>query len=138
MPKPRLPVSTREARGSSRKGKYNAQGRHVDGHWFASSSEATRYEQLKKLSDAGQIDRLELQPAYRIVVNGLPITTYRADFRYAVLDERGSIDRVVVEDVKGMITDVYVIKKKLVEAQYALTITEIPARQVPAWEGRVA
>lgn len=138
MAKKKLPVSTREARGSTRKGKYNAQGRHVDGHWFASSSEAFRYEQLKKLADAGTIDHLELQPSYRIALNGHPITTYRADFRYAVLDERGSIDRIVVEDVKGMVTDVYVIKKKLVEAQYALTITEIPARQIAAWEGRIA
>lgn len=138
MTKKRLPVSTREARGSTRKGKYNAQGKHVDGKWFASQAEAVRYEQLKRMADDGQIDRLELQPSYAITVNGRPITTYRADFRYAVLDERGSIERIVIEDVKGMITDVYVIKKKLVEAQYQLTINEIPARQIAQWERRTA
>jgi len=35
-----------------------------------------------------------------------------------------------------MVTDVYVIKKKLVEAQYNLTINEIPSRDVDKWADR--
>lgn len=130
----RLPVSTREARGS-RKGKYNANGRHVDGHWFASNAEAVRYEQLKVLLEEGRIENLELQPSYPIRVNNHPITTYRADFRYAVLDERGRVEKLVVEDVKGMITDVYALKKKLFEACYDMPINEIPASKIEKWQG---
>jgi hypothetical protein len=128
----KLPVSTREVRGS-RKGKYNANGRHVDGHWFASNAEAVRYEQLKELVEQGRIENLELQPNYSIRLNNHPITTYRADFRYAVLDERGRVEKLVVEDVKGMITDVYALKKKLFEAAYDLKINEIPASKVEQW-----
>ena len=77
-----------------------------------------------------------MQPSYQIVHAGKPITTYRADFRYVVLNELGRSESVIVEDVKGMITDVYVIKKKLVEAQYNLTINEIPSRDVDKWADR--
>ena len=68
--------------------------------------------------------------------HGKPITTYRADFRYVVLNELKRSEAVVVEDVKGMVTDVYLIKKKLVEAQYNLKINEIPARDVDKWVNR--
>lgn len=137
----KLPVSTTEARqtrsyNKSRKGKYNANGKRIDGHWFASSAEGTRYEQLKLMQEAGKIDNLTLQPSYQIVHAGKPITTYRADFRYVVLNELGRSESVIVEDVKGMVTDVYVIKKKLVEAQYNLTINEIPSRDVDKWANR--
>lgn len=134
----KLPVSTLEARGSTRKGKYNANGRHVDGFWFASNAEAVRYEQLKDMQDQGLIDKLELQPSYQVSINSRPITTYRGDFRYAVMDELGRIERIVVEDVKGMITDVYALKKKMVEAQHNLTINEIPASKVEQWKMKVA
>ena len=137
----KLPVSTKEARQSrllnkTRRGKYNANGQRIDGHWFASQSEAKRYEQLKRLVEAGKIENLELQPSYPVIHLGHPITTYRADFRYLIMDEIGRVQSLVVEDVKGMITDVYHIKKKLVEAQYQLKINEIPAREIDKWEGR--
>ena len=93
MPKPRLKVSTTEARAErrpanatgkaaarpgkrKRKGKYNAQGQHLDGYWFASTAEATRYLQLKVMQAAGTIDKLELQPVYQITILGKPITKY--------------------------------------------------------------
>jgi len=137
----KLPVSTKEARqqrllNKTRRGKYNANGQRVDGHWFASQSEAKRYEQLKKLVEDGKIEKLELQPSYPITHSGQAITTYRADFRYLVLNEIGRVEGVVTEDVKGMITDVYHIKKKLVQAQYQIKINEIPAREIDKWEGR--
>lgn len=84
--------------------------------------------QLKEMQEKGLIDRLTTQVSFRCVVAGQLICTYRADFQYMLLDERGnSIDRVV-EDVKGMITDVYRIKKKLVEALFTLEIKEIPSK----------
>jgi len=137
----KVPVSTKEARkllnlNKSRRGKYNANGQKIDGHWFASAAEANRYLQLKAMEEKGLIEELKLQPSYPIVHHGQPITTYRADFRYVVLNELRRPDKVVVEDVKGMITDVYIIKKKLVEAQYNLKINEIPSREIDKWVDR--
>jgi|LauGreDrversion4_2_1035121.scaffolds.fasta_scaffold172502_4 hypothetical protein len=137
----KAPVSTTEARkllnlNKSRRGKYNANGQKIDGHWFASAAEAKRYVQLKDMQQDDLIEDLVLQPSYPIVHHGKPITTYRADFRYVVLNELKRSEAVVVEDVKGMVTDVYLIKKKLVEAQYNLKINEIPARDVDKWVNR--
>ena len=137
----KAPVSTTEARkllnlNKSRRGKYNANGQKIDGHWFASAAEAKRYVQLKDMQQDDLIEDLVLQPSYPIVHHGKPITTYRADFRYVVLNELKRSETVVVEDVKGMVTDVYLIKKKLVEAQYNLKINEIPARDVDKWVNR--
>jgi hypothetical protein len=137
----KAPVSTTEARkllnlNKSRRGKYNANGQKIDGHWFASAAEAKRYVQLKDMQQDDLIEDLVLQPSYPIVHHGKPITTYRADFRYVVLNELKRSEAVVVEDVKGMVTDVYLIKKKLVEAQYNLKINEIPARDIDKWVNR--
>ena len=58
--------------------------------------------------------RFELQPAFRYRGEAVRKIEYVADFRY--LDyERGGL---VVEDVKGMKTDVYRLKRKLVLAKY--------------------
>jgi hypothetical protein len=122
---------------STRKGKYNAKGEHVDGHWFASGAEAKRYLQLVAMAEQEKISRLELQPSYQIMVKGKHIANYRADFRYAVLTDNGSIGGIVVEDVKGMVTDVYTMKKKLVEALYELEINEIPAGKVEHWADKL-
>jgi hypothetical protein len=122
---------------STRKGKYNAKGEHVDGHWFASGAEAKRYLQLVAMAEQEKISRLELQPSYQIMVKGKHIANYRADFRYAVLTDSGSIGSIVVEDVKGMVTDVYTMKKKLVEALYELEINEIPAGKVEHWADKL-
>lgn len=102
--------------------KYGAVKTVVDGITFHSKKEADRYCEMKLLVRAGEISELELQPAFRCVVNGALICTYFADFRY--LDCRHGR---VVEDVKSESTSkdkVYRLKKKLVEALYNITITE--------------
>jgi hypothetical protein len=101
--------------------KYNAKRTDVDGIIFDSMAEARRYSNLKLLVRAGQITGLELQPQFPIVVNGKKICVYKADFRYfdTILQE------TIIEDVKGMQTAVYRIKKKLTEALYGIKITEI-------------
>lgn len=116
----------------------NAIGQHHDGHYFQSKAELARYEQLKELAEQGVIERLELQVPYPIHINNKKICEYRADFRYAVVDDLGRVLRWVVEDVKGWKTDVYAIKKKLVEASYGLTLSEIPAGKIAEWAGKTA
>lgn len=103
--------------------KYGAVAACVDNLWFASRAEARRYSELKLLERAGEISRLLLQPRYPLVVDGVKIGEYRADFSY--LDKTGA---VVVVDVKGVETPVFKIKRRLFEALYKISITLERAR----------
>lgn len=105
--------------------KYGAVRTEVDGISFASKAEARRYAQLKLLQKAGKIDRLELQPRYPISVGGHAICTYVGDFQYVEIGRDGYATSRIVEDVKGVKTDVYQIKKKLLKALYGIDITEV-------------
>ena len=67
----------------------------------------------------GEITKLALQPRFPVEIEGVPICTYVADFQYLKDGE------LIVEDVKGMRTQVYKLKKKMVEALYDFQITEI-------------
>jgi hypothetical protein len=100
--------------------KYNAVKTEVDGFVFASKAEARRYSELKLLEMAGDIYNLTLQPIFSITVNNKHVGKYIADFQYQV----SKTDKMIVEDVKGVKTPVYRLKKKLVEALYNITITE--------------
>lgn len=85
--------------------------------------EAKRFAALCLELDYGAIEKLEVQVPYPIVINGTLIAKYLADFRYL----RNGLQ--IVEDVKPKVfrTDVYLLKKKLVEAIYQITITEVAA-----------
>ncbi len=101
--------------------KYKNHKVEVDGVTFASKAEASRYASLKLLVRVGGIEGLELQPRFPLVVNGVKVATYVADFRYRV----AATGEVVVEDVKGVRTPVYRLKKKLLEALSGTKITEV-------------
>lgn len=104
-----------------RRSKYNAQPTIIDGHRFMSKREGQRYQALKILERGGIIRDLELQPRFALIVNGLKVCTYIADFRYTDVAK----GEQVVEDVKGVLTDVYKIKKKLMQAVLGLEIQEV-------------
>lgn len=124
-------------RASIRRHKYGAQATTVDGIRFSSKAEARRYGELCLLLRAGQIEALEVQPVFILqapimtgtVRGALDATAgglrfvgrYIADFRYYQLEPPSW----VVEDVKGVKTPLYRWKKKHMEAQYGITITEI-------------
>lgn len=95
--------------------KYNAKKTVVDGIEFDSIREADRYCELKLLEKAKEIRDLELQPRFLLQdkFKDKTGTTHRkieyvADFMYIDKD-----DKKIVEDVKGVMTDVYKIKKKI-------------------------
>ena len=98
--------------------KYRAVPTTIDNIRFASKAEARRYTHLKFLFKSGVNRNLELQPKFKIRVEGKDICTYRADFAYFENGKR------VIEDVKGVLTPVYRLKKKLVEAIYKVEIRE--------------
>ena len=100
-----------------------------DGFKFDSKREAKRWIELKLLEKAKQITELErqkkfeLQPSYtNNKGKHIRAITYIADYFY--YDKKRKI--YIVEDVKGVKTDVYMLKKKIFEYVYPnLTIEEI-------------
>ena len=89
-----------------------------DGLTFHSRKEARRYTELKFMQQSKNISDLELQPKFELIVNGVKIGTYIGDFRYI---ENGE---TIIEDVKGMRTPYYVLKRKLMLALYGIKILE--------------
>lgn len=104
-----------------KRAKYGSKKVAVDNVTFHSLKEAKRYGELWVLQSAGEITDLELQPTFQIEMAGKKIAKYSADFRYVKNGE------VLIEDVKSKATRLkasYRLKKKLVEAQYSITILE--------------
>ena len=102
--------------------KYRNQPTVIDGVRFASKKEGERYRILSLLESQGRIDNLRLQPRFALMVNGIKIGHYVADFQY---DLSG---KTVIEDVKSPATRtaVYKIKKKILETyDPPVVITEI-------------
>lgn len=106
-----------------KRSKYGAVATFVDNIRFASKREAVRYVELKVLQQAKEISNLKAEkPDLRIPlkVNGVNMGYYEADFSYT--DANGN---VIFEDVKGVKTPVYRLKKKLVKAMYGIDIVEV-------------
>lgn len=104
--------------------KYHAKKTCVDGITFDSKREADRYLVLKSMEEDGAIEdlrrqvRYELVPAFDVDGRHCRPVYYVADFVYV---EDG---KEVVEDVKGMRTDVYRLKSKLFARRYGKSIRE--------------
>ena len=101
--------------------KYNNIKTEVDGIKFDSRKEAGRYGDLKLMQKGKVIYDLTLQPKFPIVINGTKICTYIADFAY----KDRATGTTTVEDVKGVKTPIYNLKKKLVKALHGIDITEV-------------
>lgn len=89
-----------------RRSKYGNTWTVVDGIKFQSKLEARRWQQLQLLVKAGEVAKVERQVRFPLVAG----ITYVADFRVTYPD-----GRVVIEDVKGVETEAFVIKRKLFE-----------------------
>lgn len=119
--------------------KYHAQKCMVDGITFDSIKEANRYRELRLLERAGKIRDLDRQVSFTLIrphyglVNGQKkclerACTYRADFVYreARTGPTGDTEWVeVVEDAKGVKTEAYKIKKKLMLDRFGIQIREV-------------
>lgn len=100
--------------------KYNARRTVVDGIAFDSIAEANRWCELRLLERAGKISDLRRQVPFTLVERSRHgrAVVYRADFVYI---ENG---REVVEDVKGVRTEVYKLKRRLMAERYGIEIRE--------------
>lgn len=103
-----------------KKSKYNAKKVTVDGITFDSKKESKRYLELKAMEKVGAIQKLQLQVPFVLIEKskyGRSIK-YVADFVY---NKNGS---KIVEDVKGVKTPVYKLKKRLMAEKYGIVILE--------------
>ena len=104
--------------------KYGNKKTVVDGIEFDSLWEAKRYGQLKMLLAAKEISNLRLQVKFPILINGVKVCTYIADFVYIDLKKTDIFGNAVevVEDAKGFETKYFKLKKKLMKAVYGVEI----------------
>ena len=84
---------------------------------FDSRWEAERYGQLCKLQEAGEISGLDRQVRFNIVINEQKICAYIADYTYYDTE-----NKFIVEDAKGVETDIFRLKKKLMKAVNGIDI----------------
>jgi hypothetical protein len=93
------------------------------GRRFASQLEASHAAELDMLRRAKdpsqQVKSVEYQYRIPIVMNGIKCGTYVADFYVLFADGHKEI-----QETKGFKTQLYNLKKKLVEAQYGEKIIE--------------
>lgn len=104
-------------------GKFLAIRVKVDGLLFDSKKEAEYYGTLKLRMKTGDIRSFRRQVRYKIVINGVLITTYVADF---VVENWDGSKQVI--DVKSSFTKTlapYRMKRQLMLALYRIKIMEV-------------
>lgn len=121
--------------------KYKAKKTIVDGITFDSKKESKRYQELKLLEKVGNISNLQTQVKYVLIPSQYEGTgeyytkgihkgeekkrlvekevSYYADFVY---EQDG---QTIVEDAKGVKTDVYILKRKLMRYIHGIAIKEV-------------
>ena len=105
---------------SLKQNKYRNKEISIAGQIFQSKLEAKRYKQLALLEKAGEIKNLqmqvkfELQEAFTKNKKHYRAITYIADFVYY----DNITKKIIIEDTKGIKTDVFKIKQKLFEKKY--------------------
>lgn len=125
-----------------RRSKYGNRKTVVDGITFDSKKEANRFRELQLLERAGKITALQRQVKYVLIPTQREFSneiykkgahqghfkpgkvlekecSYIADFAYF------QDDKYVVEDTKGVRTEAYKIKRKLMLERYGIQIQEV-------------
>lgn len=121
--------------------KYRAKKTIVDGMVFDSRREARRYTELKSLEMAGKIKDLNMQVPFELIpaqrepdtigkrggkIKGKVLERaiiYKADFTYyELIDDTW---KYVVEDVKGVKTKDYILKRKMMLFFHDIRIKEV-------------
>ena len=121
--------------------KYGNKKTTVDGVEFDSKKEAARWQELRLLERAGKIVELERQVAFELAPSvqyvgkrATPALRYVADFCYfeqcapgifgIKLDGKPVIWHYTVEDVKGVKTSAYKIKRHLMMSVHKIEVRE--------------
>jgi hypothetical protein len=108
------------------KNKFGAKKTQVGTITFDSKAEARRYGDLVLLQKAGHITALQLQVPFILApqvrfegaARAKPALKYVADFAY----QEAETGRTIVEDVKGVLTDAFQIKRHLMLAVHGIDV----------------
>lgn len=107
--------------------KYHSRKVTVNGIEFDSHREARRYQELQLLLRAGEISQLQMQKKYTLIPSQKKpsggterAVTYTADFVY-----KDNTGREIVEDSKGMKTQQYIIRRKLMLYVHGIEVKEV-------------
>ena len=106
--------------------KYGAKKTVVGGLTFDSRAEARRWADLLLLQKAGAISGLQRQVAYELApkvrlegsTRAKPALRYVADFHYWDVQA----GKLVVEDTKGVLTDVFRVKQHLMATVHGIHV----------------
>ena len=122
-----------------RKAKYGSKKVTYNGITFDSKKEMYRYIRLKSMQDEGLISDLRMQVPYEIIpavyeeeivqlktkVKTINKCVQRAAYYLADFVYKDKDGNEVVEDAKGMRTEKYLLKKKMMRAFLGITIKEV-------------
>lgn len=120
------PDKTANTTTTEKPSKYHNKHVVVDGMRFDSKREAHRWHELKMALQAKQINSLERQVSFKLTVlkhDQIEFETvgrYVADFTYFTKE-----GKFVVEDVKGVKTELYKWKKKHMRIEHGIDIQEV-------------
>lgn len=120
---------------------YNVKTRALDGTVFDSYKEARRWDELLLLQRAGKITDLQRQVKYELVPaqyetyeryskkgerlkDGVKLLERKAEYVADFVYTDAESGELVVEDAKGMRTQEYILKRKLMLAVYGIRIKE--------------
>lgn len=95
------------------------------GERFDSQAESRWARELLLLETAGDIRNLRFHPRWALEVSGVHITSYEADAEW---DNVRSGEHVVA-DLKGAVTAVFRMKRRLMRACYGIEIEVVSARE---------
>lgn len=119
-----LTLAQAMARATEAGSKYGNVKTPYNGRLYHSGKEADYARTLDQLRKARKkserVVRVEPQVPYRLTVNGQLICKYYLDFKVTYAD--GRVEHI---DVKGVVTDVYRLKRKLMKACHDIEIIEV-------------
>lgn len=110
---------------TAKKSKYGNSKIEIDGFIFDSKKEGNEYTKLKLLKKSGEIKDFDIQVKFDIRINEIHIANYFLDFLVIYNDDSKEYIDVKGQDKKTkkwITTDVFQLKKKLVEAIYKIKI----------------
>jgi len=100
--------------------KYNNTPTVVDGIKFDSKKESQYYGRCKMLKKAGEITKIECHVSFPLIVNGVLICTYEADFVLYYPDGTFRVKDVKSEATEGLA--VFRLKKALMLAIHKINV----------------
>lgn len=134
----RLPARFGKLLGTPARSKYGNKKTTVAGEVFDSKWEAEHWVELRLRQSAGEIRELKRQQRIPVVINGIKVCTFIADFTYdervplATLWGTDAAWKAVVADCKSDITrkePYYRLKKKLLKVVNGIDIIEVLKRK---------